>query len=240
LLDGRLAASGLAGDFDKMAWDLGTVILMTLSLGSLTSIEADTAQAEQFSAEFVSAKAGGEVVGPAGKLYVADRKARIETPDLPDTFLIVDAVAPAAYLVRPSQRIFMDAKQSSRLTQYFVPLDPDDPCSQWRTMTEVAGISDQSGQWRCDAEGRESVAGRDTVKFTIQSPRGRSAAWIDSELKFPVRFEFEDGAVFALQNIEEGQQPADKFEIPGNYKKLDPRKILELLKHTDIWVEPPR
>jgi hypothetical protein len=219
-----------------MAWGLGAVMVMTLSLG----IEANAARAQQFSAELVSAKAAGDVVGPAGRVYVADRKARIETPDLPDAFLIVDPAAPAAYLVRPLQRIFMDAKQSSRLTRIFVPLDPSDPCMQWQTMAEVAGISDQGGQWRCDAQDREAVAGRDTMKFTIQSPRGRGAAWIDPELKFPVRFEFEDGAVFALQNIQETQQPPDKFEIPGNYRKLDPRKILEFLKHTDIWVEPLR
>jgi hypothetical protein len=223
-----------------MAWSLGAVILMTSSLGSLMVGEADTARAEQFSAELVSAKAAGDVVNPAGTVYVADRKARIETPDLGDAFLIVDAVAPAAYLVRPSQRVFMDAKQSSRLTRIFVPLDPADPCSQWRTMAEVAGISDKSGQWRCDAQDRKTVAGRDTVKFTILSPGGRSAGWIDPELKFPVRFEFEDGTVFALRNVQEGPQPADKFEIPGNYRKFDPRKLLEHLKHTDIWVEPPR
>jgi hypothetical protein len=158
-------------------------------------------------------------------------------PDLPNGFLVVDSAVPAAYLVRPAQRIFMEAMQSSRLTRLFVPLDPADPCPQWQAMAEVAGISD-SGQWRCDVEGRETVDGRSTVKFRMTSLRGRSSGWVDTRLKFPVKVQTEDGAVLALRNIKEEPQPAGKFEIPGHYRKFDPHQVIELLKHTDIWVEP--
>ena len=96
---------------------------------------------------------------------------RIETPDLPNDFLVVDAAIPASYLVRPAQRIFMESMQSSRLTQIFVPVDSDDPCPQWQAMAEVAGIPEQNGRWHCEMEGRETVEGRGAARLAVVSPR---------------------------------------------------------------------
>jgi hypothetical protein len=195
------------------------------------------AGAQQFSAVLTITGPGTAPAGTA-KLAVADRKVRIETPELLGDVLIVDAAAPAAYLVRPAHRVFMDAKQSSPLTRLFVPLDPADPCRQWQVMAEVAGISD-SGQWRCSAAGNETVGGRATRKFAVTSRRGHSTGWIDANLKFPVKIETEYGAVLTMRDIEEAPQPAQQFEIPGSYRKFDPHGVIELMKRTDIWVEPP-
>jgi hypothetical protein len=219
--------------------------LAVLAIGFLTTglacglaVAGETAQAQQFSADLVAGGAAGAMSRIEAKLYVADRKVRIETPELPGSFFLVDEVIPAAYLVRPAQRMFIDAMQSSRLTRLFVPLDPADPCPQWQAMAEVAGITD-GGRWRCDAQGRDTVDERDAVRFGVTSARGRSTGWIDPQLKFPLQIETEDGALLALRNVQEAPQPADKFEIPAYFKKLDPRGVIELLKHTDIWVEPP-
>lgn len=195
------------------------------------------AGAQHFSA-VLTITGPGTAAARTAKLAVADRKVWIETSELPGDVLIVDAAAPAAYLVRPAQRVFMDAKQSSPLTRLFVPLDPADPCRQWQAMAEVAGISD-SGQWRCTAAGSATVSGRNTRKFAVTSRRGRSTGWIDANLKFPVKIETEYGAVLTMGDIEEAPQPAQKFEIPGSYRKFDPRGVIELMKRTDIWVEPP-
>ncbi len=195
------------------------------------------AQAQQFSAQIISTTPGAASSSPA-KLFVADRKVRIETPELPGDVLIIDAAIPAAYLLRPAQRVYMDSKQSSRLTRLFVPLDPAAPCPQWQAMAEVAGISD-SGQWRCVATGSETVDGRNTREFAVTSPRGHSTRWIDVSLKFPVKIETEDGAVLALDAIDEAPQPPEKFKIPAGYKKFDPRAVIEQMKRSDIWVEPP-
>jgi hypothetical protein len=194
-------------------------------------------RAQQFSADLVKTDATGETSRIEAKLYVADRKVRIETPALPGSFLLVDSAAPSAYLVRPAQRMFIDARQSSRLTRLFVPLDPADPCPQWQTIATVAAITERDEH--CQAQGREAIDGRDAVRFTITSARGRSTGWIDPQLKFPVKIETEDGAVLALQNIEEASQPPEKFEVPAYFKKIDPGQIIEQLKRTDIWVEPP-
>jgi hypothetical protein len=222
-----------------MLKSVAALALLGFGLAGSMVLASALAQAQQFSAEVVSSNAVGEAVGRPARLYAADRKVRIETPDLPNSFLLVDSVVQVAYLVRPTQRVFIEARQSSRLTRLFVPLDPADPCPQWQTMAEVAGISD-SGQWRCDAQDPETVDGRSTVKFSMISLRGRSAGWIDTQLKFPVKIETEDGIVVALRNIQEGPQPPDKFEIPGDFRKFDLQRLFERLKHSDVWVEPPQ
>lgn len=197
------------------------------------------AQAQQFSAEIVNVSAGGDVVGTPSKIYVAEPKVRIETPDLPGRFLLIDGGVPAAYLVHPPSHVFMDAKQSSRLTRLFVPVAADDPCPQWHTMAVVAGIPNENGQWRCEPSGHETVAGRAVMKFDVTSPQGHGIGWVDPELEFPLKIETEDGAVFMLRNIQEAPQPADLFIIPAGYQKFDPHLLIERLKHSDVFVEPP-
>lgn len=202
----------------------------------LVAVSISGARAQQFSADLVGSNTSGRPAPGPGRIYVADGKARIETADLPDSFLLVDPRVPTSYLVRPAQRIFMDSKQSSRLTRLFVPLDPTDPCAQWRTMAAVAGLT---GTLKCQAAGRANVQGRSTVKFAVVSARGRSLRWVDTALRFPLQIEAADGAGYSLRNIRTGAQPPDKFEIPAGYRKFDPHVVLEKLKQTDIWVEPP-
>jgi hypothetical protein len=227
--------TGCSGMRQRLSLAALSAGVLAIGLASITQ----PAGAQQFSAALTITGPGAAAARTA-KLAVADRKVRIETPELPGDVLIVDADAdaPAAYLVRPAQRVFMDAKQSSPLTRLFVPLDPADPCRQWQAMAEVAGISD-SGQWRCIGAGRDTVSGRDTRKFAVTSRRGHSTGWIDASLKFPVKIETEYGAVLTMRDIEEAPQPAEKFAIPASYRKFDPHGVIELMKRSDIWVEPP-
>jgi hypothetical protein len=217
----------------------GALLVLALAAAGAAVGACRPAMAQQFSAEIVSRDAAGKPVGAPAKLSVADRKMRIETADLPGSVLIVDGLIPAAYMVAPAQHAFIDARQTSRLTRLFIPLDPDDPCAQWQVMAEVAGLPGQRGQWRCDGGDRETVAGRSTRKFTATSPQGRHTGWIDPQLRFPLKIEAEDGSLLELRNIEEAPQPAERFAIPSDYKKYDLGRLIEHLKHTDIWVEPP-
>lgn len=212
------------------------VTLLACGLAVELGSASPPAQARQFFAELTNT-APSATTSSTAKLYVADRKVRIETTQFPGDVLIVDTSVPAAYLVRPAQRIFMDAKQSSELTRLFVPVDPADPCRQWQAMAEVAGISD-SGQWRCHAKGSETVDGRPALKFAVASLRGHSTGWIDVSLSFPVKVETESGAVIALGGIKEGPQPPELFEIPSSFGKFDPRGVIEQMKRSDIWVDP--
>jgi hypothetical protein len=197
-----------------------------------------SAQAQQFSADLVTTH--GTAIAPAGKLRVFDDKVRIETPDFADGFFLIDGPNRATYFARPTERIFMDARQSSRLTQLFVPVDPSDPCRQWQIMANLASGGDLSNRWRCDRIGEEIVDGRRAAAYRAISSPGRDiVGWIDPELKFPLRIKTEDGATITLQNIQEGPQSARLFVIPTNFHKFDPQALIKRIKQSDVWVNQP-
>jgi hypothetical protein len=198
-----------------------------------------TAQAQQFSADLVHRDTGGAAAVKTGKLNVSNGRVRMETPDLPTGFFIVRGDANAAYFVRPAQRTFMDAKQSSQLTQVLVPVDSDNPCRQWQAMAKIAGAADQGEEWRCERVGHDAIDGRDTIMYRAISPRNRRYfGWIDPRFNFLVRLEAEDGTVIDLVNIEEAPQPESLFEVPAGYRKFDPQQLIDRLKQSDVWVEP--
>jgi hypothetical protein len=62
------------------------------------------ALAQEFSASLVRTQAGGHPV-PAGRLMVRDGNVRIETPELPDGFFLIDSTKHAAYFVRPATHL---------------------------------------------------------------------------------------------------------------------------------------
>jgi hypothetical protein len=196
---------------------------------------ADVCAAADFSADIV----GGNTT-PA-KIYSADGKVRIETPEVTTGFFLVDGKVGTAVFVRPNQQIFTDARQSSRLTRLFIPVDPENPCSQWQAAARNAGIPGADGEWRCERiDGGKAGDGRPVTQWRVISPnQGSSQYWIDSSLRFPVRMRMSDGATLALENIRVATQSADLFTIPSNYRKLDPQSLLERIKHSDVWVESP-
>ena len=198
-------------------------------------------QPHEFSADLVYDDAGGRTAARSGKLNVADHKIRIEPPDFGIGFFIVRSDAAAAYFVKPAQRVFMDAKQSSELTQLLVPVDPDNPCRQWQAMAQIAGVTDQGTAWHCERIGDESIAGRRTLKYRGISPRkDRYLIWIDPRIDFVARIEADDCSTVEVANIQEGPQPAQLFEIPAGYLKFDPQKLIDRIKQSDVWVGSPQ
>jgi hypothetical protein len=218
--------------------------LKLLGLGALVGAlgVGAPAQAQHFSADLVRTAIQGGSAASFGKLRVSDDKVRIETPDFPDGFFLIDGASRAAYFARPGERVFMDARQSSRLTQLFVPLDLGDPCPQWQAMAKLAGATDRNDAWQCQRVGEESVGGHDVVVYrAISSPGRELVGWIDPRLKFPLRIRLEDGRSIAVENIREEPQPAALFEIPPGFGKFDPQALLKRIKQSDVWVEetPP-
>ena len=208
------------------------LVLVGASLGGVAA-----AGAQQFSADLVVTH--GEAPASAGKLRVRDGKVRLETPDLADGFFLIDGARPNAMFVRPASRIFMEARQSSRLTQLFVPVDPADPCAQWQAMAKVAGVPEQ-GAWHCERVGEESIGGRDaTIVRAVSSPGLDLVGWVDPVLKFPLRIKTADGAIFTAENLREEPQPAEAFVIPAGFRKFDPQALIQQIKQSDVWVEAP-
>jgi HPt (histidine-containing phosphotransfer) domain-containing protein len=200
---------------------------------------APAAQASEFSADIVSRDAAGIVIGAVAKLYVRNHMVRIETPEAPSGFLLINGDAGTAQFVRPAQRLFMEARQSSRLTQIFVPVDAKEPCQQWHAAASTAGVAGAAGEWRCERIEDEIIDGRRAVQFRVSSPVSPSSRrWIDSDLEFPVKLQTPDGTTIALEHIVLEAQPANRFALPPGFRNFDPQALIERVKHSDAWVAP--
>jgi hypothetical protein len=196
-----------------------------------------TASAQQFSAQLSRRDAHGKVL--KGRLSVAGDKIRIEQPNLPLGFFIVRGDAKATYFVNPDREVFVDARQSSILTEILVPVDPAAPCVQWQAMAEISGSAKGGAAWRCERVGDKTRNGRATVRYSITSPGGRHfAGWIDSQLKFLVRIEADSGATLELADVRQAPQPASEFDIPAGFSKFDPQILVDQMKHSDSYIAP--
>jgi hypothetical protein len=218
-----------------------SVNLRRIAVGLLACVCLSTcaggAQAEQFSAEIVTQRDG--VSARIGRLSVLDGKVRIEVAEHADGFFLVDATKPSAYFVRPAARLYMEAKQSSRLALLFVPVDPGAPCLQWQAMSQLSGVAGQS-EWRCERTGEETIDGHSTIAFRAHTAAGQDVlGWIDRERRFPLRIKTEDGALMTLEAIRDEPQAASSFELPANYRKFSPEALIERIKQSDVWVARP-
>jgi hypothetical protein len=218
-------------------------VTLCLALGLLGSaallgsaVSAEPAPAQEFSADIVTRDAAGSTVGTGARLYVANRRVRIETPEVPAGFFLIDGDAGTALFVQPTQRVFMDAKQSTGLTQLFVPVDPNDPCRQWRAAANNAGMPSAGGDWRC---GRRDAAGggrRGTIEYRVGfRDHESSQRWVDPDLEFPVKQRAADGTTTVLEHIRIEAQPASLFAVPPGSRKFDPQALVERIKHSDVW-----
>jgi hypothetical protein len=202
-----------------------------VALGVLSGSVA--AATQQFSADIVMQR--NAATKPAGRLHVLDGKVRIETAEAADGFFLVDTAKPSAYFVRPATRIYMDARQSSQLTRLLVPVDPDEPCRQWQTMAQLAGLAGQD-DWRCERTGEEEIDGRHAVVFHAVTGSGEFFGWIDRARKFPLRIKTKDGTIIALEQIKDEPQAVSLFDPPSNFRKFSPEVLIEQIKQSDVWV----
>jgi len=213
---------------------------------------AEPSPPREFSADIVSRDAAGTLLGSSARLYASGRKVRIETPEVPAGFFLIGGDLGTALFVGTTQRVFMNAKQSTRLTQIFVPVDPQDPCPQWRAAAQDAGVPGMGGGWRCvradgaDGDGTDgadaggSGHGHGNIEYRVDSPdQNSSLRWIDPRLEFPVKLKAADGGTIALENIRVEAQPADLFAIPAGFHKFDPQGMIDRIKHSDVWVGAP-
>jgi hypothetical protein len=193
-----------------------------------------------FSADLVRVATDGHSDTIVGRLNVGDRWMRIATPEVATGFFIVATDASAAYYVKAEQRVFMDAKQSSRLAQIFIPLDPENPCQQWLAMAKLAGV-EIGERWRCERISEGPDDGPSTFLYRLNSsPNEGYRIWINRNLKFPKRIRSDDGTTMEIMNVEIAPQPASLFEVPADYMKFDPLRLIDRLKQSDVWVEPVR
>jgi hypothetical protein len=197
------------------------------------------ASASEFSADIVSRDASGAATGTIARLYVSNRKVRIETTDAATGYFLIDGATATALFVQPRQQVFMDARQSTRLTRIFLPVDPANPCAQWQAAARNAGVPGAGGDWHCEHAQTTSVDG--AIEYTVASPDGESTRrWIAAELQFPVKLRASDGTTLTLEHIRLEAPTAALFSVPAGYRKSDPQALLDRIKRSDVWVESPK
>src|ERR1700753_4301796 len=209
----------------------------------VAALVPNSASAQQFSAELSRRDAAGQIT--KGRLLVAGDKIRIEAPDLQTGFFLVHTDAKTVYFVQPDRGVFMDALQSSVLTELLVPVDPDAPCLKWQEMAKISGSAAGGAAWQCNRVATVTHDGHTILKYDVTSPRGRHySSWIDRRLRYAVRIESHDGSTDGsateLTNVQEGPQPDSAFTMPAGLRKFDPRQLMEIAKHSDVWVDPAK
>jgi hypothetical protein len=220
------------------------MVLRSFSVCVLIAVTAVAARAlespaRDFTADIISRDSSGAAMATVARLYAAHGKVRIEPVELAGGFFLIDSEAPATLLVRPAQRVYMNARQSSPLTQIFVPVDIADPCRQWRSAVENAGAGKGAEHWRCEMHAKVEMGERNTLEFrTALAADSGDKRFIDVQLHFPLKVIATDGSSLTLEKIRVTPQQADLFTLPGDYGLFDPRAVVERIKHSDVWVEP--
>jgi hypothetical protein len=219
---------------NSIRWELAILLLLQAS----SSQAQVPSPPQEFSADIVRRDASGAANGPVAKLHVSRQKTRIDSVDAPGGFFITDGDAGTAFFVRPAQHVYMDAKQSTPLTQIFVSVDPRDPCRQWQTAARIAGAG-YPQDWQCERITSTMIDSHPVIEYQVLSPgHVPSRRWIESALGFPFKSQTGDGSTIALENIRIESQPPSLFSVPPDYRKLDPQALIERIKHSDVWADP--
>jgi hypothetical protein len=212
--------------FTAMLVSLATTAVATFTGGAARSYDSPS---REFSADVVSRDAQGAATTVA-HLFAARGQVRIETTPEPGGFFLIDRDSRSALFVRPAQRLYVSARQSSPLTQIFVPIDTLDPCPQWRAAQEDAAAK-MPEHWQCDKV--------KDLQFRIAATDGTAEQrFLDGHLQFTTKAVAADGTSFTLENIREAVQLADLFTVPPGFHPFEPATLIERIKHSDVWAAP--
>ena len=153
--------------------------------------------------------------GHSSKIYVSKNKMRLETRGVTGTILLVNGDQHSAIALFPPQKAYQQL--SSAPSEYFRVDDAGNACADWQNAS--------SQKIECEKVGPDVVNGRPAVKYQNKAAgiEGTKAVWIDTALKFVVKWE--GGSAGAeLRNIAEAPQAADLFTVPSAYDVVRPQK----------------
>lgn len=196
------------------------MIRVSLLIAMVVGATFTVAQTE-FSADIVdngNQKAGK---GPT-KVYFGKDKMRFDPQETSDPrgggSVIFDLSAHTWTVIMAKQHMYMEMSaqmmENRGMFEFFRTGDIENACSEWLNLDRNKGGT-------CHKGSHETVDGRETVKYEGTNAKGEnSAVWLDSKLRFPVKWQTKNGGG-GLQNIQEGSQPASLFAIPAGYTKFD-------------------
>lgn len=143
--------------------------------------------------------------------------------------VIVNLAAQTSIILMTQQHMYMEMpaqNQAQRLGYAFFEADDvENACTYWQKSGH-----NQSGT--CHKIGSDSVNGRSAVKFETTNSNGDvSHFWLDSKLRFPIKWDTKNSSG-ELRNIQEGAQPASLFEVPAGYTKMQiPGGMMQMPQH---------
>ncbi len=186
----------------KMLFILTAIIIF---LGAVSAWALD------FSADMTSTADGARING--GKIFVADKKVRIEMPG--GTVSIARMDKGVAWIIMPDQKIFMEQ-----------PIDPQ---------TLSGALEKMPGETERTSLGPDTIDGRPVIKYRVvyKLPNGQHSMlqWIDNASAVPLKTSSEDGAWSTeYKNLIVGRQEASLFELPEGYSKFDMTNIKAMAK----------
>ena len=155
------------------------------------------------------------------KVYFGKNKLRFDAPEGDSNgggSFIVDLSTDDYIILMPKQHMYMEMPskmmENRGAFHFFESGDVENACADWQKMTTNKGGT-------CHKVGNETVNGRSAVKYEGTDAKGVPGTWwLDSKLRFPVKWEEKDSGG-EIQNIKEGAQPASLFAIPAGYTKMD-------------------
>lgn len=180
-------------------------------------------QAQDFSADVVyksapatqesSSGAAATALSPTSRIFVSKTNMRLESRGMTDVVMLVNAVDRTSVVLYPAQKTYQTI--GSRPSQYFRSTDVENACADWQKAADK--------QLKCEKVGENLVGGRKTIKYKNSLADGSAEyVWIDAKLSYVIKWDMGDAAA-ELQNIKEGPQSADLFEIPKSYGVTVPR-----------------
>jgi len=184
----------------------------------LISLLTPVVFAQEFSADLVNLKSGSPRT--VGKLYVGQDRARFEPQgeDSQGGAVIMNFTSHMTDVLIPQRQMYLEMMQQMQGRRqpfaFFRPSEPDNACDEWLRTAAKPGTT-------CHRVGTELLDGRMTTKYEGTSSSGEpGTVWVDSKLRFAVKWQDKSGVV-ELQNIKEGSQPDSLFDIPAGYQKMD-------------------
>jgi len=176
-------------------------------------LASSLAIAQQFSADLIRTKPQGAA---NSKVYISGDKVRFEAIGQKEkNAVIMDLTKGTSMMVLPGNNSYVVSEPGRTPTPmpFFRPADADNACAAWEKLVSKPGT--------CSKVGEDAIGGRSTVKYKGTAANGDTGyAWVDSKLKFVIKWEGEKSAC-EFQNIQEGPQAASLFGIPAGYEKFD-------------------
>lgn len=201
-----LMMGSLAGCADKKAAD-NTPATAGTSQGesadsALDKLMKTAAQTKQMSFDMVmTMDGGGTAVKNTGKIYISDKKSRMEMEALGMKMITIINAQGECYLYNPEDKTAMKMN---------VPQDPMDLPNAW-----AAEDSDIS---KLQVVGEEKKDGFDCLVITTTEDGEGAKMWLRKDIGMPVRIEQttpQGTAAIEYKNYNIGAQPDSLFEIPA-------------------------